>query len=249
MRKLKGLSMRYFTVGLFFSVISSFSGFAQDLILKHNDVVVNNDSIYLSGTQSTELIEIKLSVTNNRSTAVSIKLKKTEIQLMEGTECSFCWGECYTPAVFVSPMAITIQPGATDRNSFVGDYRPFGIEGTTIVKYTFFSPADTSWQQSVTVFFQIGGSGVDSRDILRPVIAVFPNPANRMIQIRFDDGQPVSRTVTLVDMQGRPVLSATLAAGCNTVDWPVEKLPSGIYFLQTRDENGYRSARKISIRH
>lgn len=249
MRKLKGLPMRYFKVGLFLSVISAFSGFAQDLILKYNDVVVNNDSIYLSGTKATELIEISLSVTNNRTAAVSIKLRKTEIQLVEGTECSFCWGECYTPAVFVSPMAITILPGSTNRNSFVGDYRPFGMEGTSIVKYTFYSPADTSWQQSVTVFFQIGGSGVDSRDIEGTVISVFPNPADRFVRINFVDGQPVARTVNLVDIQGRLVISAKVPAGCNELIWPVEKLPSGLYFLQTRDETGYRSARKVAIRH
>ena len=129
--------MKYIAIGFLVFVLNGLAGITQELVLKSGDLVVNNDTIYLTGTKSTELLEVRLSVTNNTESAVSLKLKKTEIFVIEGAETSFCWGECYTPAVFISPMIITIQPRGSDLNSFSGDYRPFGMEGTSMVRYTF----------------------------------------------------------------------------------------------------------------
>jgi hypothetical protein len=241
--------MKHITFGLLLLLVVAPGGFCQDLILKNGEAVVNNDSIYLSGIKTTELIEIGLSVTNNRAAAVSLKLRKTEIYVVEGAECSFCWGECYTPAVSVSPMAVTIQPGATDRNSFVGDYRPFGMEGTSIVKYTFFDPADTTFQQSVTVFFQIGGAGLNQAGTLGETVRVYPNPAGEYIRISLSGDVPVSHTATLIDSRGQLLISENMPSGIREVLWPVSKLPSGFYFLRIRGEDGGQTTHKICIAH
>lgn len=241
--------MRYITVGLFFLFLSSLPGFSQDLILKSGDQVVNNDSIYFSGTKSTELIEIRLSITNNRETAVSLKLKKTEIQVVEGAENSFCWGECYIPAVFVSPMLITIEPKTTDRTSFIGDYRPFEMEGTSIVRYTFFDPADTAYQQSVTVFYQIGGSGLNQNGAFRQIVRVFPNPADQFLRISLSEEVPVAPIAVIVDVEGHSVTSENIPAGCREITWPVAELPSGLYFLRISIEGRSPTTHKICIRH
>ncbi|MCX6226371.1 MAG: T9SS type A sorting domain-containing protein [Bacteroidia bacterium] len=241
--------MRSIKIVLFLLLVITPGGFSQDLILKNGEQVVNSDTVYLSGTKTTELIEISLFVTNNRSTAISLKLRKTEIYVVEGAECSFCWGECYTPAVQVSPMAITIQPGATDRKSFVGDYRPFGMEGTSIVKYTFFDPADTTFQQSVTVFFQIGGSGLNNAGTSGEMVRVYPNPASDCIRIFLSGDVPVSHTATFVNMQGQVLISEYLPAGSREISWQVSKLPSGFYILRLRDEAGDLATYKIFIAH
>ena len=175
--------MKYIAIGFLVFVLNGLAGITQELVLKSGDLVVNNDTIYLTGTKSTELLEVRLSVTNNTESAVSLKLKNTEIFIVEGTETSFCWGECYTPAVFISPMIITIQPRGSDLNSFSGDYRPFGMEGTSIVRYTFFDPANTTFQQSVTVFYQIGGSGTNPTGISGQEVLIYPNPADQFIRI------------------------------------------------------------------
>ncbi len=240
--------MKNFTIGFMLLVIGAVAGFSQDLVLKYGELVVNNDSIWLSGTKTTELIEVKLTVTNNRSTAVSLKLRKTEIQLVEGTESSFCWGECYTPFVTVSPRAITIQSMFCDRNSFVGDYRPFGIEGTSIVKYTFFDPADTTFQQSTTVFYQIGGSGINQTADLVKMARVYPNPASDYIRLDLTDKLQNSCTASLLNIQGQLVASEILPAGSQIYSLPVSAVPEGLYFLRITDEKGAVITRKVSIK-
>ena len=241
--------MKYIAIGFLVFVLNGLAGITQELVLKSGDLVVNNDTIYLTGTKSTELLEVRLSVTNNTESAVSLKLKKTEIFIVEGTETSFCWGECYTPAVFISPMIITIQPRGSDLNSFIGDYRPFGLEGTSIVRYTFFDPANTTFQQSVTVFYQIGGSGTNPTGFSGQAVRVYPNPADQLIRISLSGEGSDSKTATLVNVQGKKLISENITAGRQDIIWPVSGLPSGFYFLRILDEKGSRSTYKICIRH
>jgi hypothetical protein len=241
--------MKSLPICVFLFTLVSLTGNAQDLILKQGDTVVNNDSIYLTGTKTTELIEISLSVTNNRDVAVRLKLKKTDIQLVEGTESSFCWGECYTPSVFVSPMLITIQPKACDTKSFVGDYRSFGLEGTSIVKYTFFDPADTLYQQSVTVFYQIGGSGINDILTSGKLIRVGPNPADGSIRISLPAQMNGTHLLSLITVTGQEVARQNLPSCSNEITWPVASFPSGVYYLRISDEKGGITTRKICINH
>ena len=241
--------MRIIFIGLFLMLVFSPGGFSQDLVLKYGESVVNGDSIYLSGTKSSELIEVRLSVTNNRTTSVTLKLRKTELYVVEGTECSFCWGECYTPAVMVSPMQITILPGATDRISFIGEYRPYEIEGTSIVKYTFFDPADTTFQQSVTVFYQIGGSGIHPDQLSEKIISVGPNPAHESIRLFLPDGLIGTHKASLMNGCGQEVLELNLPAGQQVISLPVAGIHSGFYYLKIMDKTRVLSVQKICINH
>jgi hypothetical protein len=235
-------------MGLLMGLLGLENGMAQDLILKQGEVVVNNDSIYLSGTKETQLIEVMLSVTNARTTAVTLKLKKTELFIVEGCESSFCWGECYAPFVMTSQMSITIQPGATDRTSFVGDYRPFGLEGTSIVRYTFFNPTDTSYQQSVTVFFQIGASGIANVPYTDP-IRVYPNPADQVIRVAFPDQRPGYQELSLVNLHGQVLLRRTAPVLDGAISLSTAEIPAGVYFLKLEGFSGKQQVAKVFISH
>ncbi|MFA6128359.1 MAG: T9SS type A sorting domain-containing protein [Bacteroidales bacterium] len=241
--------MRYFTLGLLLLFSGFLSGFSQELTISYGEQIVNDDSIYLSGTKSTELIEIRLAITNNRDAAVSLKLRKTEIRMVEGAESSFCWGECYTPVVFVSPKEIVIQSRGCDRNSFVGDYRPFEVEGTSIVKYTFFNPADTSYQQSVTVFYQIGGSGVDQMQADMAGVNVFPNPADGYLYITLSEPSRGIQTVRLKNTAGQVVYSGMIPKGGREISWKLSDVTTGFYFVTLSDDKRGSSTRKIIITH
>jgi len=241
--------MRFLIISLAMLLAGFGVGFSQDLTIKYGDLDVTNDSVYLQGPKSTELMEVRLSVTNNRSTSVSLKLRKTEIRVVEGAETSFCWGECYTPFVTVSPMIITILPGGTDRNSFIGEYRPFEMEGTSVVKYTFFNPADTTYQQSVTVFYQIGGSGINLSKPFSQVVRVYPNPASGFVRITLEGIITGSCVATLTDMQGRVVLAGEIPASKREITWPVAELPDGNYLIRIANQQGAQSVHKILVSH
>ncbi len=241
--------MKISIVGFILMMVLITGGYSQDLVLKYSDTVVNNDTIYLTGTKSTPLIELRISVTNNRTAAVSLKLRKTEINVIEGAECSFCWGECYIPSVMVSLMQIAIAPGSTDVNSFVAEYRPFEMEGTSIVRYTFFDPSDFSLQHSFTVFYQIGGSGVPAEKLANELITVGPNPANQSIRIFLPSEMSGPHKASLINISGQLVAEKKLAEGQHEITWPVAGIPAGFYFLTMKDEKRVVSTHKICISH
>jgi hypothetical protein len=239
--------MKAIFTGLILTILTMFSGFSQELTIKYGEQVVNNDSIYLSGNKLTELLEFQLSITNNRDVAVSLKTRKTEIFTVDGTEVSFCWGECYTPAVFVSPMVITIQPGATDTKSFIGDCRPFGAEGTSIVKFSFFQPSEPAWEVGVTIFFQIGVSGINPSGLNPLMITASPNPADHFIRVSWPEDAGTGGGVTLMNLQGQTLITQIAVPGSKENVLSVASLPAGMYFISVIDDKGRRFSKKVCI--
>jgi hypothetical protein len=220
----------------------------QNLTLSHGDVNVTNDTVVISGPVSQEYYEAKIAVTNNMDIALALKVRKTEIQGPAGGENSFCWGECYTPAVTLSPSTITVASHGTDRNSFIADYRPNGEAGSSIVRYTFFLPADTTIQASVIIIWQVGSSGTGSLEPVKPLIRAYPNPADQFITITLS-GQTTGRNeAILVNIQGQTVLSKTTPSGIRQFTWNTGNLSAGIYFLKIRDDGGHMSVQKIWIK-
>ena len=230
-------------------LVSSLMGVsAQDLVLTYKDRIVTNDTIHITGPVTTEYFEANIWVTNNRETAVEMKVRKTEIQGPANGENSFCWGECYTPAVMLSPKAITILAKATDRNSFIADYRPNGDVGTSIVRYTFFSGTDENFQATVVIYWAIGAAGTGPRVATKPVIRVYPNPADQFITVTLSEHTTGTNTAIMVNMQGQTVISEVVEAGEHQFTWQTGNLASGIYFLKVRDQAGLQSVQKVWVK-
>jgi hypothetical protein len=223
-------------------------GSAQDLVLTYGDRIVTNDTLHITGLVTTEYFEAKISVTDNRETAVVIKVRKTVIQCPARGENSFCWGECYTPAVNLSPSRITIPSKATDRTSFIADYRPNGDVGASIVRYTFFSSTEESFQASIFIVWEIGAAGTGPLVAAKPVIRVYPNPADQFMTVTLSEHTTGTNTALMVNMQGQTVISAVIDAGEHQFTWQTGNLASGIYFLKVRDQAGLQSVQKVWIK-
>ncbi len=230
-------------------LVSSLMGVsAQDLVLTYGERIVTNDTIRVSGPVTTEYFEAKISVTNNRESAVVMKVRKTEIQSPANGENSFCWGECYTPAVLLSPNTITIPAKATDRTSFIADYRPNGDVGKSIVRYTFFSSTDESFQATVVIFWEIGAAGTGPLVAAKPVIRVYPNPADQFMTVTLSEHTTGTNTAIMVNMQGQTVIKEVIDAGERQFTWQTGNLASGIYFLKVRDQAGLQSVQKVWVK-
>lgn len=220
----------------------------QNLVLSYGDVIVTNDTVRITGPVSTEYYEVKIAVTNNMDNAVSLKVRKTEISGPANAENSFCWGECYTPAVTLSPSTITVASKGTDRNSFIADYRPNGEAGNSMVKYTFFNPADTTIQASVVIVWQIGSSGTGNLEEVKPLIRAYPNPADQFITITLSGHSTGRCNAVLVNMQGQTVLTKTTPIGTRQFTWSTGNLSAGLYFLKVNDDGGHLSVQKVWIK-
>jgi hypothetical protein len=104
------------------------------------------DSIAAPASRS--LIEARLNVRNTSTVSKSIKVKRYEISVIEGTDNSICWGtQCYPPNITVTPEYQIIVPTGVD-TTFKADYIPYGITGVSKYMYVFFdkdSPNDSSY--------------------------------------------------------------------------------------------------------
>lgn len=76
-------------------------------------------------------------------------------------------------------------------------------------------------------------SGVGINESAASMIRFFPNPAYELINISNENGKAI--TVSVVNQLGVKMLEGTLPAGTTTID--VGHLPSGFYFIETRENN------------
>ena len=78
------------------------------------------------------------------------------------------------------------------------------------------------------------------------LLIVSPNPARESVNVRFFAGGSESGQLRLFDLTGRQVMGAqTLNRGEN-VQFPVNKLPSGMYLLEWTDGQN-RTVRKLVL--
>lgn len=128
-----------------------------------------NDTVVVfgdSGVYTTMVVYIY--VTNQTNQGLSVKVKKAEIQVVPGSENTFCWGQCYIPTVYVSPDPVVIPAQTTDDHSFWGEYKPMGNLGTSILRYTFFVSDNPSDSVSVYVKYTVTPVGITDPAIKSP---------------------------------------------------------------------------------
>lgn len=220
----------------------------QTLLLTHEGNEVNEDSVFLSATPEDLLVSIHFSVTNHTEDPMDVRVMKTESQVVTGTFNTFCWaGVCFAPDVYVSPLTQILDAGETDSTSFVADYQPMGQLGTTIIRYTFQNIANAADSVSVTVFFEVGSTGIESTGSSDPQVWVYPNPANRFLAIRNNTPIAGPLSVSLFNSVGQVVLKRMLTSPNQTWTWALPPLPDGIYYLKIGNRSGWHDFRKVLI--
>ena len=77
-----------------------------------------------------------------------------------------------------------------------------------------------------------GQQGIDGAD-MADAISLYPNPASTMVTLRVGE-QMVGSTVSIVDVNGRVVMSETLASETLTID--LNDVAKGAYFVRLTGE-------------
>lgn len=140
--------MKRIYILFFWMFLMSFAAYTQNLNLSTaNGELAASEVVYLQGEPTGGLIGAHVYVTNNSDEAISVKVKKIENYLVNGSASSICWaGECYPPEVYVSPHADTLGAGETNTDGFTGDLHDGNVAGLSSVSYVFFdenNPADS----------------------------------------------------------------------------------------------------------
>lgn len=220
-------------------------GSAQSLSLIHAELDVSNDTLYLVGTTQDALLESHVEVKNLTDKELEVKARKAEIQIVENSENTFCWGACFPPFIFEATQAILIPANGSDKSSFVGDYTPDGNAGTSIIRYTFFVAANPADSVSLIVHYQVGAAGIRDWTKDPSLFKVYPNPSSSWINLEFPGSGSQLVHLRLFSITGQVLEDRQLNNGQNSLKMDLRRYPDGVLFVEITDSTGTKAIRKI----
>ncbi len=231
-----------FILGLTFL---GFAVFGQSFSLTYNGTNLSPDeeiSIQCSIPDDNNAL-MGLLVNNNTTEMKSVKVKKVYLDVVEGSEESFCWGMCYPPNVFESPYPVSIDAG-TSSDAFTGDYNPHGNYGSSKIRYVFFNENNSSDTISVIASYDFLDAVEDYTS--GNTISIYPNPANTTLNVAIDGAQ-ANTTVKIFNVLGKVVKKSSFSGAMLSI--PVDDLRNGIYFVRIMDGDKVINTEKLLIKH
>lgn len=240
-------------------VISILAAFAFSTALAQNlslsdasgGALAPDSYFYIWGDSSNSTtMESHFSITNNSASALDIKVKKTEISVILGSENAFCWGQCFIPEVFVSPDAIAINSGATNTDGFIGDYKPKGFLGSSTIRYTFFDSNNVNDSVAVYVVYGATPAAIAIKPATIEFSNAFPNPATSVVSFNYDlqSAQGLGELV-ITDLLGSEIFISTLSNDKGKLTVDVSGFTGGVYFYSLRLDGKSQFTRKLIVRH
>ncbi|MFT7451385.1 MAG: hypothetical protein ACI9VN_002109 [Patescibacteria group bacterium] len=102
----------------------------------------------------------------------------------------------------------------------------------------------------VSALNECGSSAMDCMEVIVDITdglndisdkgySIFPNPANEVLNIHFNN--EVNYEITLLDFSGRVVMYS--ASNTEYGQLKIDKLPSGVYWLRVKRKDGFYSER------
>jgi hypothetical protein len=234
-------------------LIFGISTFSQSLqIFYDGNPVAGNGTIQVVCDPATTVVTAYIACKNISTMSISTKTKKIihAGDTLTGTNNYFCWGACFPPFVYVSPIALMIDPGATN-NDFYADYEPKNIPGTSKITYVFFDENNTTDSASVTVEWKASPTGI-GQELLSKIhfSDAYPNPASRIANIDYELPQGLENTsIIITNLLGAKVREIMVSHQNGRIEIPVADLENGIYFYTLRSHNGLAITKKLIVRH
>jgi len=240
---------------ILFALLTVFSAalYAQSYqIIYDGNPVAANGTVQVICDPATEVVTAYISCKNIGSMSVSTKTKKIihAGDTLTGTSNYFCWGACFPPFVYVSPVSLMIDPGVTNTD-FYADYEPRNIPGTSKITYVFFDENNPIDSAAVTVEWKASPTGI-GQDLFSKVrfSDAFPNPASRIAFIDYELPEGLDNpTIVITNLLGAKVREIAVSQKNGRIEIPVGDLKDGIYFYTLRAQNGLKITKKLIVRH
>ncbi|MEX1189228.1 MAG: T9SS type A sorting domain-containing protein [Bacteroidia bacterium] len=223
------------------SFIVSFSSFAQSLQIEN---VVSN---FYDPLQ--DAIAIKGNIRNLTGETINV-LVRSDVQTMPtGSITFFCWAQCYSPAVIVSPSPLTAEPNGTI-TEFHGYYRDNGATGEAIVNFVFYREDNPNDSLLVSAVFDPATVGINDLTSNISTVSAFPNPANDKLTIAYKNVNFSSgASLELYNMLGVRVSNFDIRQKEGSINIPAYNLKAGVYFYVIREAGKTSKASRITIKH
>jgi hypothetical protein len=254
-------------------LLLTLTALASNFVIGQLKLVYPGDlSTNINGT-TVEVIDVASSldmkyeawVINLGSSAVSLKCRRTEIDVLTGTTNATCWGICppYENAGD-KPIYIASIPGvgqlietivANDTNkTFVGHYTPENLSGCSLILYEWFDGADPSTTlASLYVRFIHNGSSLCTASINEETetvsTKVFPVPANDHLTIQIDNNYLMNSPLSyeIINLLGEVVTTAQFNSTSNTQQISLSELKEGVYFIRIKNNGATLNTKKFTV--
>jgi len=236
---------------------------AQIIVIEPSapSVDLNNQTVDIIGLPSdTELI-LYAWLTNTGNQTISLKCKKTEVDVLNGTLNQNCWVVCppwqnsgSNPVEWLyGGNTETIVVGDTLKSSFSDHYNPNNLDGCSLFKYEWYDEEDTFTPVSTVFIRYLHTTGACTAAINEDLdvssFKIFPNPAKESVVISLDESINHNDLILdIYDIIGKKVYSTRFISqlNSNNVNIDVHEFKQGVYIVSLF-KNGVSLKSKILI--
>lgn len=251
--------MRKIFITLSFILISFWS-FSQSLSLYKNGTLIEDGAkITINANVDATIMyfmqETSVGVKNNTNDYVDVKVLKEQIDIVEGSECGFCWSQCYPPHVMVSSSSILLEENELKENEFYVEFWTNEKVGTSIVKFTFYACDDDGNfieddKVSIEYMFNIEPVGIENYIIANSSMQnARPNPASSYTNIPYTlpMGFNGNAQIVVKNILGATVFAENINGGSDKVYVNTSELEEGVYFYSMIINNKSAYTKKLII--
>lgn len=178
----------------------------------------------------------KVGIKNLTGASLDVMLRKEEIELVPGTENSFCWGQCYPSYVSVSSNPVTLNAGMVSDPTALSFHHQIDttyegtnlIPGTSVVRYHAYPSGHPEDRATLEVWFAYNAEQLDETPIRFG--KAYPNPAVNNVRFDIQGGHGMVKAV-MYNLLGQEVKKQTVNAAQGKIEFTVNDLHDGIYFI------------------
>jgi hypothetical protein len=186
-------------------------------------------NIYFSGDPM-NFIEGHATINNISGTAKDVYVVRTVNNLAPNHNSYFCWVQCYTPQVDVSPDFINIPAGG-NTDLFRGDLEVNATPGNSQVTYCFYDAANMSDSVCVEYNYPTFTGIADLPANKNFISKAYPNPASDVANFYVKvDKSSKNAQLKFFNMLGAQVKEVMVSNAKNSIKVNVSDLKAGIYF-------------------
>lgn len=213
-----------------------------------DQLLTNNQELSVLIDPVNDPVELMGKIKNTNNVEVSVKVKKYDLSLIPNTSSNICWGVCYGSDIFETD-AVMLSPGASD-DSFRGDYRHRGNQGTSSVRFTVFNTENLDDSLSFIVHYQIGYLGINDNEAEKASLSnAFPNPASAQVNFEYTLPASVAKArVKITNLLGTTIYDQPLDRNDGKITIDVSNFNDGIYFYSLLLNNTATTTRKFIVK-
>ena len=231
---------------------------AQSLQFEYDGhVYAQGETVVCTHVESWGEIIQEMQIRNLSDVALDVMIMREIVQIVDGTENSFCWGSCFAPSVDVSPRPQVLEAGTVSDEgllsfhqvidpTYSGDPSNF-ITGTSIVKYYAYPASDEDDKVCIEVHFVYDPEGAAEHPIANFGKA-YPNPASSTVCFDYNLSKAANASVVVYNLLGQEVMSQQLNGLQGTASLSVADLNDGIYFCILKVDGSTVNTEKFVVK-